>query len=655
MTASHGTHDPAASTARFLARAAPFVAAGALTAAEVEAVALVAPRFGEGDAEALLGLAFVVAAPRLGHVVLALDEAPALWAGSAEHDLPWPDDRAAWHARALASPLVGAGKPFVEVRSPAGPSEAPRSRIATQRRDAEEAHVAALVRARVERPLAPPENLEPLVRRLFGDEANGEAARAVRVCAERALTIVTGGPGTGKTYSLTRLLAVLASTGSTERPVTVRLAAPTGKAAARMSEAIAEGLASLELSGAARDQVSGLRAETLHRLLGARPDGTFAHHEGSPIRADLVVVDEASMVDLALMRALLRAVPREARLLLLGDPDQLASVEAGAVLGDLVRSPALAASRVHFSRSRRFASAPTLAACAHALQTPEVAPGVARDDGDSIQGDGREGLEPPASPQLALFGANTDEVRVARAIDLLTGRAHVEGDPRPKRLEWLREAKGAGGTLGSSQLARLVAPYRSGFGAALAALGPSPSEAALAALLGALETYRVLAVHRRGPLGVEGLTRAIEREVLGSRRAGEAASGLRHGLPILVTENAPEAGLTNGDVGVAVRLEGQLVALFQGPGAVRRVAPARLPRVESAFAMTVHKAQGSQFNRVGVVLPGRPSPLATRELVYTALTRARESVAWVGSERELREALLARTRRLSTLGARLGA
>jgi exodeoxyribonuclease V alpha subunit len=258
------------------------------------------------------------------------------------------------------------------------------------------------------------------------------------------------------------------------------------------------------------------------------------------------------------------------------------------------------------------------------------------------------------APQLALFAADPDEARVARAVALLTGRAHESGDPMPKRLEWLREAKGAGGTLDGDQLARLAAPYRAAFGAALAALGPAPSDDALAALLATLEDYRVLAVHRRGPLGVEGLAHAIEREVLGPRRAGDASGALRHGLPILVTESAPEAGLTNGDVGVAVRVAGDLVATFATAAGVRRVAPARLPQVESAFAMTVHKSQGSQFRRVGFVLPGRPSPLATRELVYTALTRARESVAWVGSERELRDALLARTRRMSTIRARLG-
>jgi exodeoxyribonuclease V alpha subunit len=630
----------------FLARATPFLAAGALTHAEVEAVAHVAPRFGEHDPEVLLGLAFVAAAPRLGHVVLSLEEAPELFEGVAEAPLPWPADRAAWHARTAASPLVGEGKPFAPVPYAVDEAEAPRGRLATQRRSAEEAHVAALVRQRAATRIAPPDGTEELLARFFAEDPTGEAARAVRVCAESSLTVVTGGPGTGKTFSLTRLLAVIAGAATDDRPAAIRLAAPTGKAAARMGEAIAEGLATLELVAPVRARLAGIRAETLHKLLGVRPDGTVAHHERNPIHADLVVVDEASMVDLALMRVLLRAVPLGARLVLLGDPDQLASVEAGAVLGDFVRSAALSPNRVHFTKSRRFALAPSLAACAHALQSPQERDDEARDSASATPG--------ASTPQLTLFHEGAEDVRVDRAIALLTGRAHAEADPMPKRLEWLREAKGVGGALDAKQLARIVAPYRAGFAARLAALPESPSEADLAALLASFDDYRVLAVLRRGALGVEGLAMTLEREVLGPRRPDETGTILRHGLPILVTENAPEAQLTNGDVGLVLRLEGALQAVFTSAAAgVRRVAAARLPSVESAFAMTVHKSQGSQFRRVALVMPGRPSPLATRELVYTALTRARETVVWVGSERELREALLARTRRRSTLRARL--
>ena len=374
---------------RFFALARPFLEAGALTHAEVEAVALVAPRFHEANVEALLGLAFVAAAPRLGHVVVALPDAPRLWAAAArtgharsarETDreslsededsaaLPWPSDLAAWHATTLASSLVGARKPFVAV-----PHSSGVPRLATHRRDAEEHAVATLMLARAARPQTPPAAIDELLHGLFGTEAHGEAANAVRLASANSLAIVTGGPGTGKTFSITRLLAALALSETETDPLVVRLAAPTGKAAARMGEAIAEGLRSVALPNPLRERLGSLKAETIHRLVGLRPNGTVRHNAANPLRASLVVVDEASMVDLSLMRTLLNALPDHARLVLLGDPDQLASVEAGAVLGDLVRSPLLAPCRMHFTTSRRFGTAPTLAACAHALQTRDDA------------------------------------------------------------------------------------------------------------------------------------------------------------------------------------------------------------------------------------------------------------------------------------------
>ncbi len=636
----------------FVDRARPFVEAGLLTAAEVEVVRLVAPRFGEGNTEALLGLAFAAAAPRLGHVVITLTEARELFEGVARpfadeagDELPWPKDLTVWHACTLQSMLVGPDRPFVAVPLAAGGFG-----LATHRRNAEEAHVAELVRARARTPLAAPPRIEALVDALFGADRGSEAARAVRVCSGQSLTIVTGGPGTGKTYSITRLLAALAL-ASPETPPRVRLAAPTGKAAARMGEAIAEGLASLALPEKVRVALGGLRAETVHRAIGLRPDGTARFDEQNPLRADLVVVDEASMIDLALMRALLRAVPASARLVLLGDPDQLASVEAGAVLDDFVHAPELAANRVHFTISRRFGEAPTLAACAHALQTPFAS----------------ENPTNGAPAQLSLFGDPTpmrgpttappvEDERRHEATALLRGERVAANDPRSDRLTWLGPLRGRDGTLGPEQWHALAAPYANGYLAALRALPENPSETDLAQLLVALDAYRVLAVHRRGPTGVETLQRELESRVLGPLPHDAPSRGrLRHGLPILVVENAPEAHLTNGDVGIALELAGALTCIFPGEarGTVRRVTPARMPAFEGAFAMTVHKSQGSQFREVALVLAGRASPIQTRELVYTAITRAREAVRWVGGAHELDEALRTRTRRRSTLRERL--
>ena len=661
----------------FLDRARPFVEARVLTSAEVEIVRLVATRFGEGNPEALLGLAFAAAAPRLGHVVIALTEAREVFEDASLRSrddpadaLPWPEDLAAWHACTLQSLLVGPDRPFVAVPLAAGGFG-----LATHRRNAEEAHVAALVRARARAPRTPPQRVETLIDEVFGADRAGEAAHAVRVCSGHSLTIITGGPGTGKTFSITRLLAVLAL-AAPEAPPRVRLAAPTGKAAARMGEAIAEGLASLSLPAAARAALGSLRAETVHRAIGLRPDGTARFDEENPLRADLVVVDEASMIDLALMRALLRAVPLSARLVLLGDPDQLASVEAGAVLDDFVHAPELAGNRVHFTVSRRFGDAPTLAACAHAMQTPfrslptrahlENAPQSVKPQAESqaesyadSYAEGRKSSGP--ARQLALFDTSApaprgDDARRHEATALLRGERVAPNDSRTDRLTWLGPLHGPGGTLAREQWQALAAPYERGYLAALHALPKNPDDGELAKLLVALDRYRVLAVHRRGTTGVLTLQHELEARLLGAQAHGAVHAGrLRHGLPILVVETAPDAHLTNGDVGIAVEIHGALSCIFPGESrhTVRHIAPVRLPAFEGAFAMTVHKAQGSQFREVALVLAGRASPIQTRELVYTAITRAREAVRWVGGAHELDEALRTRTRRRSTLRERL--
>ena len=640
----------------FLARAKPFVDAGALTHAETETLARIAPRFGETDTENILGLAFVAAAHRLGHVVLSLVDAPRLWAartrawlpqaptgdmacelefpGDSE-TLPWPRDTFAWHHATLRSPLVGEGKPFAAVGHSSGVPM-----LTTQRRCAQETSLASMVRARAAQTRPPPEHLDALVETFFPGDSAGEAATAVRVSMVNSLAIITGGPGTGKTYSITRLLATLALSETREEPLVVRLAAPTGKAAARMGEAILEGIEALKcaaIPAALLDRLASLKAETVHALLGATPDGTTRFNAANPIRASLVVVDEASMVDVALMRVLFAAVPASARLVLLGDPDQLASVEAGAVLGDLVRSSVLGHCRVHFTRSRRFESAPTLAACAGALQSPL---------GGAL-----------ASPGLLVSAAAAD-ARHRDAMGYLLGRCFVPADPLPQRIAWLGPGRGPGGFVSREQLDALAAPYRASFLPKLRAISESSGESELAELLGTLDDYRVLAVHRRGTLSVETIAEALERELLGPifpRAPADHHPRLRHGLPILVTASDKAAGLVNGEVGLAVALGNELTCIFPGltKTTVKHVAPARLTTFESALAMTVHKAQGSQFRRVALVMPHGPSPIQTRELVYTALTRARESVVWVGSEAQMSDALLTRTERFSGLAHRL--
>lgn len=674
----------------FLKRAQPFLDQGVLSWADVHAVDLVSPRFGERDAERMLGLAFAVRAPRTGHAGVDLgavakqldderlvrstrfvddedDVEPAL-----AESLPWPE-AAGWQRRTAESPLVGGpadrDRPFV--RQELGDA----TLLLTRRMFHEQELVADALRGRA-RALVPPEaqlpDLDATLGRLFPDEPGGESARAVRLAASQRLAIVIGGPGTGKTFSITRLLAALLSdrrapTGARrggERPLVIALAAPTGKAAVRMREAIREATAAgatprLEVDEGVRTVLQTLDSMTLHRLVGVRPDGTTRHGPKHPIPADVIVVDEVSMVDLANMRRLVEAVPAEARLVLLGDRDQLASVEAGCVLADLVGDGAsgpLASNVQAFTRSRRFSSAPDVALIAACLQSYAT----------SMR-------DVPADPAA----------RSPRAVDVFMNRARAEGERCPgERVQWLGapEPGAYGARPTEAQLDALARPYTHGFDA-LEAGGKRrlPGYAELLrehqlpsghyartlhdprvqrAILDALDRHRVLAVHRRGPLGVSGVEKALAARVRAflAERWG-AREGQRHwiGRPILITENAYDVKLMNGDVGVVLPTADRIAAVFpdERPGEVRAVDLSRLPPHEGALAMTVHKSQGSQFDRVSLVLAGRASPIQTRELVYTGVTRAKNQLAWLGAEAELRDALDRRVARASGLAALL--
>lgn len=649
------------------ALARPFLDAGVLAPSDVHAVALVAPRFGETDAVRMLGLAFAVRAPRVGHagvdlrrVATQVDAERTMLAARVEGSdealesalaaLPWPHPRA-WHDATVVSPLVapptGPLVPFV------AQDVGDRTLLLTRRMYREQEMLADALLRRAKLPVpdrARIADLDATLARLFPDDPDGESARAVRLAANERLAIVVGGPGTGKTYSITRLLAALLAS---DPSLVVRLAAPTGKAAVRMREAIREGKRSLDAAPPVLASLNVLDATTLHRLLGMRPDGTTRHGRADPIPADVVVVDEVSMVDLALMRRLVEAVHDDARLVLLGDRDQLASVEAGCVLADLVGDGAMEAHVQSFTRTRRFATAPDVALIASCLQGHAPSAAAERD-------------------------------RVVRAVSVFAGRAHADAERHPtRRVTWL----GAPETRGArpfahptdAQLDALAAPYVDGFDLLEpdGAIARVPGYAALLrrelsssgtysaavadpllqrTLLDALDRYRVLAVHRRGPLGVAALDRAMAlrvRALLGVRDDGP-----RHwiGRPILVTENAYDVALMNGDVGLVLPTPSGLAAVFphERPGEIRAVALSRLPAHDGALAMTVHKSQGSQFDRVALVLAGRPSPIETRELVYTGVTRAKNQLAWLGDERELADALERRVERASGLRAMLG-
>lgn len=429
------------------------------------------------------------------------------------------------------------------------------------------------------------------------------AARAV----ELAFSVISGGPGTGKTSTVVKILALLVeqALGNGEPAPRVQLLAPTGKAAARLSEAIKRAKRELDCSPEVRSAIAE-DASTIHRALRASGGNRhgFGHNHESPLAADVVIVDEASMVDLALMARLLDAVPSKARLILLGDKNQLASVEAGAVLGDIcgaglvgLSTAAIASSIVHLTHSYRYAPKSGIRQLADAINDAQPARVLAI-------------LRDPALSDVALVET-------------------TEGSPVPAAL----------------------------FAAAARAFVPFFEAPDGARKLHALERFRVLCAHRRGPYGQLAIDAGIEAEL---RRTGFITSSSERydGRPIIVTQNDYQARLFNGDVGVLLRdplSPERLRAVFAGSdGRVREISAARLPPHEGVYAMSVHKSQGSELDEVAVVLPSVPSPVLSRELLYTAVTRVRHGVAICGRAEVLAAGASAPLVRSSGLAERLG-
>lgn len=418
-------------------------------------------------------------------------------------------------------------------------------------------------------------------------EAERRLAAAIRervAKADGSFRIITGGPGTGKT---TKVAEIVASYVDANPDVRIALAAPTGKAAARMGEAIEAawtraGRADL----LARGQASGT---TVHRLLGYLPTAdVFRRSADNPLEHDVVIVDEASMVPLLLMDALVQAVRPDAKLFLLGDHDQLASVEAGSVLADLVRAQdALSGAVERLTHSWRFSAERGIGALAEAIR---------RGDADAA----------------------------VRAMD----------DPSGE-VSWVAKSAEDG--------AWLAAAVGDHVDAAFAA-----SDATTA--LEVLERQRILCATNVGPAGSVALTQRVEEEL---RRRGHRAHGTHyHGRPLLISRNDYALELFNGDVGVV--WEGEAVVATPGRDVPQRRVPLpQLPDARTAWAMSVHKSQGSEFDTAIVVLPDRELPILARELLYTAVTRARTRVLLVGSEEMLRAAVLRTARRASGLAERL--
>jgi exodeoxyribonuclease V alpha subunit len=420
-----------------------------------------------------------------------------------------------------------------------------------------------------------------------------EQLEAAEIALSQAVTVLTGGPGTGKTTTVARLLALLveqAEQTGAPRP-RIALAAPTGKAAARLGEAVATEVAMLDAVDQAR--LTGLQATTLHRLLGSRPDTSvrFKHNRGNRLPHDVIVVDETSMVSLTMMARLLEAVRPATRLILVGDPDQLASVEAGAVLADLV-------------------------------------------DGLSAREDVRVAALRTSHRFGESIGALADAIRIGdgdRAVELLrAGGEHIE---------WVNDEDPA------ERLRGVLLPHALRVREA-AVLGAGP------VALRTLDEHRLLCAHREGPYGVAHWNRQVQRW-LTEETVEPVWSPWYAGRPLLITANDYGLGIYNGDTGVVVVRDDGLRAVIAGSAGPLDFATSRLSDVQTMYAMTIHKSQGSQADEVTVLMPPQDSRLLTRELFYTAVTRAKEKVRVVGSEDALRAALVRRAVRATGLRKRL--
>jgi exodeoxyribonuclease V alpha subunit len=422
----------------------------------------------------------------------------------------------------------------------------------------------------------------------FFNEAGAEPGtdwqkEAAKVALQKALTIICGGPGTGKTTTVVKILALILS--STDQPLDVALAAPTGKAAMRLSESIGKSMQGLQFAEEIKAAIP-VQAMTLHRLLGfKRHSPQFRHNRQKPMGWDVVVVDEASMVDLAMMSKLVDALKPGARLLLLGDKDQLASVESGAVLGDLIQS--LPDNTVELKKTYRF--------------------------DDNIKG-------------LA-ESINSGESEKAWAL--------------------LENAKAPNITILRSDLIEYIGKQYARYMEEVYRL-PEPD---VKKIFGVFNSFQVLCGVHYGNRGVEGINRRVESSL--SRRGFDCRSDSWYpGRPVLITRNDYSLDLYNGDIGICLpdQVEGTIKVWFErSDGGLRGYSPYRLPSCETVFAMTIHKSQGSEFDEVVVVLPDEDNRILSRELIYTAVTRAKKTVKLVTEQQVFNQALSRNIERFSGL------
>ncbi len=446
---------------------------------------------------------------------------------------------------------------------------------------------------------------------------------AAAVALTRRISVISGGPGTGKTTTVAKLLAALVQMVDSGK-CRICLAAPTGKAAARLTESLGNALRQLDLTEQQKAMLPD-EASTLHRLLGAQPGSQrLRHHADNPLHLDVLVVDEASMIDLPMMSRLIDALPPQARVIFLGDRDQLASVEAGAVLGDIC-------------------------AWVNAGYTPERAAQLSRLTGSTVPA-GEGHCASTLRDSLCLlqksyrFGSDSGIGQLAAAVnrgDKNATRAVFSqgfGDIERKPLQSAEEYQA------------MIDDALAGYGHYLSRVHDN---AAAEEIIAAFSEYQLLCALREGPFGVSGLNERLELALLRKRQISRPAhSRWYHGRPVMISRNDSALGLFNGDIGIALEQGQGIRVWFPLPdGSIKSVQPSRLPEHETAWAMTVHKSQGSEFDHTALILPGQFVPVVTRELVYTAITRARRRLSLYADERILAQAIATRTERRSGLDA----
>ncbi|MBO1504696.1 exodeoxyribonuclease V subunit alpha [Serratia proteamaculans] len=586
---------------------------------------------GSDEPEMLLAAACLSAEAGAGHVCLMLEQllpenlfdgrqpelAQAAWLAAGQLDV------AGWQQRLSASAAVGDG-------STAMPMVLQQQRLYLQRMWQNEGEVAEFISSDSLPQAVEEAELRAILDQLFGeatDEPDWQKIAAA-VAATRRIAVISGGPGTGKTTTVAKLLAALVQLAEGRR-LRIQLAAPTGKAAARLTESLGSAGKQLALTPEQR-ALFPTEASTLHRLLGAQPNSQrMRYHSGNRLHLDVLVVDEASMVDLPMMARLIAALPAQARVIFLGDRDQLASVEAGAVLGDICR---FAEQGYSVARAEQLSR---LTGCLLQGESAQAEAAV-RDSlcllRKSYRFDANSGIGQLAS------AVNTGNGKLALAA--LDGRfSDVSGYPLAETQDY------------QALLDACVTGYRDYLQQVVAG-------ADAVAVLAAFARFQVLCALREGPFGIAGLNERIEtglqRAGLIQRKPG-AAGRWYSGRPVMIGRNDSALGLFNGDIGIALRDEtGELRVHFQLPdGSIKSVQPSRLPAHETAYAMTVHKSQGSEFDHTVLVLPNHFLPVLTRELVYTAITRARRRLSLYAIDAVLMRAIRTPTQRRSGLAERL--